>query len=177
MNDDNGNSSDWEAKYWANREKQLAASRPTAAPQRPAYHGQPQGAPQTREIDPMQLLGQQMMQQAQGGRSSGHPVFLKEGAPYFRNIQGGDGFGNVIPLVRSMGKLSGVVGKEFVIAGETRGILIDGLNQVDFSKINEQSDRFGMYIIVKAPFVGNILVTHDTIIEIQQTALRHILKG
>lgn len=173
--DDNGNNSDWEAKYWANRERQLAATKHSASPRlSPQPFSGPPQAHGIRDIDPMQMLQQQMMQ---GSQSSGRSVFLKEGADYYRHIQGGDGFGNVIPLVRSMGKLSGVGGKEFALMGETRGICIDGLQMVDMSKINENPDRVSMYVRVRAPFVGDILVERNAVIELQQSSGRQILRG
>jgi len=179
--DDEFGGSDWEAKYWANRQRQLDAAKHAG----PAHQQHTPSAPrpfsnvpqhQMRDIDPMQLLQQQMMM-GQGPSSSGRPVFLREGADYFRHIQGADGFGNVIPLVRNMGKLSGVVGKEFAFMGETRGICVDGMQMVDMSKVNEDPSRVGMYVRVRAPFVGDILVERNAVIELQQNGQRQILRG
>lgn len=171
---------DWEAKYWANRQQQLNQQKQNSQVQQTPTYQTPglhpsQGYP---DIDPMAMVQRRMFDGFINGQSANQrSVFLREGAEYYRNLQGGDGFGNTIPLVRSMGKLSGVAGKEFVVEGETRGILIDGLSQVDFSKINEESERFGMYVVVKAPFAGKILVRQNAIIEIKGTSRSGILKG
>lgn len=171
---------DWEAKYWANREKQLASQKSTGntslSPRMPSP-AIPQGYP---EIDPVQMMQQRMMQgmMHHGQSSSGsRSAYLREGDEYFRHIQGGDGFGNVIPLVRSMGRLNGMTGREFAILGETRGILVDGMQMVDMSKVNENPDRIRMYVRVRAPFVGDILVDKNTVIETQQNSGKQILRG
>lgn len=163
---------DWEAKYWANREQQLASQKKSLGqPTNQATRGYP-------EIDPMKMMQQRMMQGHLPGQtpSSNRSVMLREGAEYFRHLKGGDGFGNVIPLVRSMGQLNGVAGREFAHMGETRGILVDGMNMVDMSKINEEPDRISTYVRVRAPFVGDILVKSGTIIETQGSQ-RVVLKG
>jgi hypothetical protein len=182
---------DWEVKYWAMRQQQLAQQKQNTkvypissvnSRQEPIQWSQADqvsiGAGGYLEIDPVAMLQRKMMNDFIGSHASTHKaVFLREGAEYYRNIQGADGFGNVVPLVRSMGQLTGVVGKEFVVQGETRGFLIDGLTQVDLAKVNECSDRFGRYVIVSTPFVGRILVQRNAIIEIQQQSQRSILKG
>lgn len=164
---------DWETKYWANREQQLASQKkPLGQPARQPTQGYP-------EVDPVRMMQQRMMQGQLPGQesSSNRSVMLREGAEYFRHLKGGDGFGNVIPLVRSMGQLTGMAGREFAHMGETRGILVDGMAMVDMSKINEEPDRISIYVRVRAPFVGDILVSKNAVIETQQNTGKQILRG
>lgn len=183
MNDDD--IPEWEKKYWANREAQLAQKKATA----PASQAGPRFAPVPQmnnypEIDPIRAMQQKMANDmmygpSNGGGSTGQrSVFLREGADYYAHLKGSSGFGSTIPLIRGLGKLSGVMGKEFVIISESvRCYKIDGLPVVDLGKANEQPERYGTYVQVRAPFIGDILVEKNAIIETQYNSGRQLLRG
>lgn len=166
---------DWEKKYWANREAQLAQKK-AQAPQlnlSPAQNNYP-------EMDPVRFMQQKMMDGMMGMSNQGPTkgVYLREGAEYYAHIKGSSGFGSTVPLVRSMGKLSGVMGREFAVISESvRGYRIDGLQMVDLGKANESPERYGTYVQVRAPFIGDILVERNAVIEIQQNGGRQLLRG
>jgi hypothetical protein len=150
---------DWEAKYWANRAAQLQQQR-GMQPQRPQY--QQPTRPQIPEVDVAGMIMQRaMMQQPQNGST---PVYLREGANYYRQIQNPDGWGTTTTLIRSMGALSGVANKEFAIMGEMRAYCVDDLPSIDLSKINEQPQRMKDLVRVRAPFAGDLLVERSAIV-------------
>lgn len=144
---------DWEAKYWANRAAQLQQQ-----PQRPQYH-QPT-RPQMPEVDVASMLMQRAMMAQQ---PTGGAVYLREGANYYRQIQNNDGFGTTTPLIKSMGPLNGVNGKEFAIMGEMRAYCVDDLPTIDLSKINQEPGRMKDLVRVRAPFAGDLLVERSAI--------------
>lgn len=151
---------DWETKYWANRAAQLQQQR-GMQPQRPQYQQQPT-RPQIPEVDVASMLMQRaMMQQPQNG---GAPIYLREGANYYRQIQNNDGFGTTTPLIKSMGALNGVNGKEFAIMGEMRAYCVDNLSTIDLSKINQEPGRMLDLVRVRAPFAGDLLVERSAIV-------------
>jgi len=160
---------DWEAKYWANRAAQLQQ-------QRPQY--QQPTRPQVPEIDVAGMLMQRAMmgQQPMMGTSA---VYLREGVNYYRQIQNNDGFGTTTALIKSMGPLNGVNGKEFTIMGELRAYCVDNLSTIDLSKINEEPQRMLDLVRVRAPFVGDLLVERSAIINNSNVSYggRAILKG
>lgn len=155
---------DWEKQYWNNREK---------------VQQTPRAQPGGREIDAGALLGQRMMtNQALGSNSGGSSaVMLREGMPYYKLIPNPDGFGTVTPLVRHMGPLSQVAGKEFVVLNEVRGYLIDNSPVVDLSKINNTPERFLNLVRVRAPFIGDILVAKEAVVYSASGISRGILRG
>lgn len=166
---------DWEAKYWANRAAQKQREQ---RPQVPG-HTPLTREPPAREIDATTIMQQRLLGGLATNSStdeSAKRVFLREGATYYKQIQG-DGFGSAVPLVRSMGGLSNVTGKEFVFMGDYRGYCIDNLNQVDMSKVNENPDRMLSLVRVRAPFVGDILVPRTAIIEVSGPGGRQLLRG
>lgn len=141
---------DWEAKYWANRAAQLQQQ------QRP----QPT-RPQMPEVDVAGMLMQRAMMQQP---TSGGSVYLREGANYYRQIQNPDGWGTTTTLIRSMGPLNGVNGKEFAIMGEMRAYCVDDLSAIDLSKINQEPGRMKDLVRVRAPFAGDLLVERSAIV-------------
>jgi len=148
---------EWEKKYWEQRAQQ-AQTKPTAPliPQRP----------HNSEVDASQVMMQRMLgQQMQPDSSGGNLVYLREGVNYYRQIPNPDGFGTTMPLIHSMGPLTQITGKQFEMKGEVRGYCIDNLPHVDLSKVNKQPERMLVLVKVKAPFVGDILVPRDAIIE------------
>lgn len=155
---------DWEIKYWANRAAQMQQQRPQPT------------RPQVPEVDVAGMLMQRAMM---GQQPSGHSIYLREGANYYRQIQNNDGFGTTTPLIRSMGQLNGVNGKEFAIMGELRAYCVDHLSTIDLSKINEEPQRMKNLVRVRAPFVGDILVERSAIINSHNVGdgSRTILKG
>jgi hypothetical protein len=156
---------DWEKKFWANKERQQQTQKPQV--------------PGGREIDAGALLGQRMMtNQALGSNSGGSSaVMLREGMPYYKLIPNPEGFGTVTPLVRHMGPLSQVAGKEFVVLNEVRGYLIDNSPVVDLSKINNAPERFLNLVRVRAPFIGDILVAKEAVVYSASGISRGILRG
>jgi hypothetical protein len=156
---------DWESKYWANRAAQLQQQK-VQQPLRP----------QVPEVDVASMLMQRVMnaQQPMMGTTA---VYLREGVNYYRQIQNNDGFGTTTPLIKSMGPLNGVNGKEFAIMGELRAYCVDNLSTIDLSKINEQPQRMLDLVRVRAPFVGDLLVERSAIINNVGNGGRGILKG
>lgn len=152
---------DWEKKFWSLKQQQQHSQ--YQKPQTSAYP----------EIDITAQLQQRAMNFNQPEREG---VFLREGGQYYRQIQGGDGFGNTMPLVRSMGPLANVYGKQFVVMGDFRGYCIDNLQQVDLSKINEEPERMLVLVRVRAPFAGDMLVPKSAIIE-SSNAGKQLLRG
>lgn len=153
---------DWEIKYWANRAAQMQQQRPQT--------------PQYRDVDVASALMQRTMLAQQ---PSGNAAYLREGANYYRQIQNNDGWGTTTPLIKSMGTLNGVNGKEFAIMGEIQGYCVDNLSTIDLSKINEEPQRMLQLIRVRAPFVGDILVERSAIVNSHNVGVggRTILKG
>ncbi|MFA6049901.1 MAG: hypothetical protein WC761_01770 [Candidatus Paceibacterota bacterium] len=162
---------DWEAKYWAAKQQQQTQQRPQQ--QRP-FQGQPGPtgpANNFPEVDITGRLQQRMMSQ----QPASAEVYIREGTQYYRQVQG-DGFGAAVPLVRSMGPLANVSGRQFAVMGDMRGYCIDNLQQIDLSKINEQPERMLMLVKVRAPFVGDILVPKTAVIE-NTSGTNKLLKG
>jgi hypothetical protein len=145
-------SDDWESRYWAKRAEQIRQQR----------YQQPTRT-QVPEVDVASVLMQRAMtgQQTQNG---GAPVYLREGTNYYRQIQNNDGFGTTTPLIKSMGPLNGVNGKEFAIMGEIRAYCVDNLSTIDLSKINQEPERMLDLVRVRAPFVGDLLVERTAIV-------------
>jgi len=160
---------DWERKYWEQKAQQTQ-TRPAAPliPQRP----------HNSEVDASQIMMQRMMgQHMQPDSSGGNLVYLREGVNYYRQIPNPDGFGTTMPLIRSMGPLTQVTGKQFEVRGEIRGYCIDNLPHVDLSKVNEQPERMLVLVKVKAPFVGDILVPKAAVIEGAHSGGQQLLRG
>lgn len=166
MSNNRDNLPDWEQQFWANKER-LQQQKPQA----------PAGG--SREIDAGALMAQRVMtNQALGSNSGGSaPVMLREGMPYYKLIPNPDGFGTTTPLIRHMGPLSQVAGKEFVVLNELRAYLIDNSPVVDLSKISSSPDKFLTLIRVRAPFVGDILVAKEAVVFSTSGISRGVLKG
>jgi len=165
---------DWEAKYWANKQREKLERGPSPTQQHSPQRPSPSDF---RDVDTSALLQQRMMSGITQGAAGQSSVLLREGVTYYRQIQGGEGFGSTMPLVRSMGPVNGVGGKEFVVMGEVRGYCIDNLSNVDLSKVNDQPDRMLRLVKVRAPFVGDILVEQSAVVytspaKQQQTLLK-----
>ena len=176
---------DWEKKYWANRLQQKAAGHQQTS-QQPHYDPLHVTQARTRGQDPNQLirsLGVQidglsnlddprvMASREASGQFSARDnipgakvVMLREGARYFRQVQS-EAYGVSIPLLRSMGQITNVSGREFELRGPSRGYVIDGLNIIDAGKINESPERFVSLVKVRAPFIGDIFVESSAVIE------------
>lgn len=186
---------DWEKKYWANRLQQKAVGHQQTS-QQPHYEPLHVTQARTRGQDPNQLirsLGVQidglsnlddprvMASREASGQFSARDnipgakvVMLREGARYFRQVQS-EAYGVSIPLLRSMGQITNVSGREFELRGPSRGYVIDGLNVIDAGKMNESPERFVSLIKVRAPFIGDIFVESSAVIESfgnQRTLLR-----
>jgi len=165
MSNNRDNLPDWEKQFWANKERQLA---------------QKQSVPQNgREIDAGALMSQRAMtNQALGSNSGGSAaVMLREGMPYYKLIPNPDGFGTTTPLIRHMGPLSQVAGKEFVVMNEIRAYLVDNSPVVDLSKISSSPEKFLNLIRVRAPFAGDILVAKEAVVFSTSGISRGVLKG
>lgn len=185
---------DWEAKYWANRQKQLDQAKSSAGAQVARHSVPPQPFPQAipqnthqlhghpysnmnREVDAAAMLHQRQFGGALGGtESSGKSVLLREGITYYRQVQNPEGFATTMPLIRSMGKLNNVAGKEFAVMGKVRGYCIDNLTVVDASKINENPERLMTLVRVRAPFAGDLLIPESAMID-SSSGSRQILLG
>jgi hypothetical protein len=188
---------DWEKKYWANRLQQKTSGQNQQMPQQPHYEPLHVTQARTRGQDPNQLirsLGVQIdgfsnmddprvaaSRELTGQLSArdqvpgGKVVMLREGARYFRQVQS-EAYGVSIPLLRSMGQITNVTGREFELRGPSRGYVIDGLNVIDAGKMNESPERFVSLIKVRAPFVGDIFVESSAVIE-SFNGQRSILRG
>jgi hypothetical protein len=166
MSNNRDNLPDWERQFWANKERQQAQQ-----PVRPQTGG--------REIDAGALMAQRVMtNQALGSNSGGSSaVMLREGMPYYKLIPNPEGFGTTTPLIRHMGPLSQVAGKEFVVMNELRAYLVDNSPVVDLSKISSSPDKFLTLIRVRAPFVGDILVAKEAVVFSTSGISRGVLKG
>lgn len=188
---------DWEKKYWANRLQQKTSGQHQQMSQQPHYEPLHVTQARTRGQDPNQLmrsLGVQIdgfsnmddprvaaSRELTGQLSArdqvpgGKVVMLREGARYFRQVQS-EAYGVSIPLLRSMGQITNVTGREFELRGPSRGYVIDGLNVIDAGKMNESPERFVSLIKVRAPFVGDIFVESSAVIE-SFNGQRSILRG
>lgn len=154
----------WEQAYWSNRENQMQQRAPAMPQTIPAS--------QMRNQLMTNIMAQQ--QQQQGSQA----VMLREGHDYYKFIPNPDGFGIAVPLIRHMGKLSQVSGKEFAVIGESRGYLVDNSPVIDLGKANEHPERYLNLVKVRAPFVGDILVHHETVIRVASGPQgKNILKG
>ena len=172
---------DWEAKYWANRAAQIA-NNPSPPTNSPLRSSPPPS--RDREIDAGEIFSQnRMMQQTHSGRNGGAvSVFLREGFDYYRLVPNPAGFGTTVPLIRHVGKISQVQGKEFVMRQEVRGWCIDASSPaIDLAKMNEQPERMLSLVEVEAPFVGTLLVPREALVEIRSPhnvhGGREVLKG
>lgn len=161
---------DWESKFWAAKQQQQQTQQ---RPQQRPFQGQPGPTGNNfPEVDITGRLQQRMMSQ----QPASNEVYLREGTQYYRQVQG-DGFGAAVPLVRSMGPLANVSGKQFAVMGDMRGYCIDNLQQIDLSKINEQPERMLVLVKVRAPFVGDILVEKKSLIQNSINSGKGILRG
>jgi hypothetical protein len=185
---------DWEAKYWANRLQQKATgnnqiSQPnhheplhvTQAKQRGEdpnsfLRNYPQFTGASNMNDPRVAASRELSGQlsARDVQNNVKVVMLREGATYYRQVQS-EGYGTTIPLLRGMGKLNNISGKEFELRGPSRGYVVDGLPVIDAGKMNENPERFVNLVKVRTNFIGDIFVDSSALIEHfggQKTILR-----
>lgn len=133
------------------------------------------------EIDAGQILQQKMLAQAANpggvthGPMPGHSMvnginqapqqrtcMLVEGHTFFRPLQI-QGFGTTQPLAKTGGQISGVQGREFVVEGTVTAYVVDGLQTIDLSKMEQA--RLKPLIRVSSPLLGSFLVPQEAIQE------------
>jgi len=159
---------DWEKRYWANKarerttgksqERLPAGIRPVALPD--GYTNSRNG-----EVDVSSMMAQRVASQVGGGTApGGRSCTLKEGYPYYSKVQTGE-FGSTAVLVRSVGTLNGISGRTFEVLSEVNAYVIDNLPTVDLSTLPQQSHLSKELVAVRAPFIGNIMVPRDAIME------------
>lgn len=186
---------DWEAKYWANRLQQKVSGNVqnsqqnhyeplhvTQAKQRGEdpnsfLRNYPQFAGSSNMNDPRVLASRELSGQlsAHDAPNNVKVVMLREGATYYRQVQS-EGYGTTIPLLRAMGRINNVAGKEFELRGPSRGYIVDGLPVIDAGKMNENPERFVNLVKVRTNFIGDIFVDSAAIIE-SFNGQRTILRG
>lgn len=89
-------------------------------------------------------------------------VMVKEGAPSYRKLETKD-FGSDMTLVKSMGPLQGIGGKEFETKGEKNCYLADGQDRIDLSEVSPENML--KLVEVHAPFVGAVMVPKEHVMK------------
>lgn len=169
---------DWETKYWKQKQRQMQqrqGQQGHRGPQNPADlpHFEPAHVTQDRqrvqapgdgwrEVDPLTAMYTNMDgMNARGRGPQVQTVFLREGARVYRSVEA-QGFGNTMPLVRYAGPAHDMSGKEFEMRGTTNCYVIDGMEVVDLSQVDDS--KMVQLVEVKAPWVGTLLVEKNAII-------------
>lgn len=166
---------DWETKYWQQKQQQMQQQGGHRRPQNPQDlpHFEPAHVTQDRqrahqvdngwrEVDPLTAMYTNMDgMNARGRGPQVQTVFIREGARMYRSVEA-QGFGNTMPLVRFAGPAHDMTGKEFEMRGTTNCYVIDNMEVVDLSKIDDS--KMVQLVEVKAPWVGTLLVEASAII-------------
>ena len=171
---------DWEQKYWQQRQdgKPNPATQPIV-PGAPDFSRPLNGPlPTQGEWDISDKLRNRVLQKAATQGSGGGPADLVEGFPYYTRLQT-DSFGHTIALFKTAGVINGPTSRGVQVKGEVSGYLIDGMNNVDMSKIKEQSQPVAL-VEVSVPFLGTFLVSKEAVINRGSGPMgdgRKLLKG
>lgn len=157
---------DWEKKYW-NQKIQQMKNNPQDLPHHEPVHKQQDRqrvAPsdQWREVDPLTAMYGNMDGMASRGMGpQSQTVQLREGAVYYKKVETGE-FGTTMPMVRSCGPITGIVGRDFELKQACHCYVIDNLQVVDLSQINPK--KMMKLVEVRAPFIGSVLVDESAVI-------------
>lgn len=118
----------------------------------------------TNRIYAGNMLGQYQQQTPQQTTKT---CFLREGYPYYKQIQGSQGFGNMVSLVKTVDNLTGISGRQFVVKGELTAYCVDDLTSIDLAKLAEQYPERQLFLVKVAMdmMTGDILVPRAAIIE------------
>lgn len=119
----------------------------------------PNASPQVPQYIPKQEPGQPTV------------VYLREGLKSYRKLE----IDSPVPVAIEVGPIHNVAGKEFEFAGRIKVYLTENINKpIDLSRIDHS--KFINLVIVKAPFVGAMLVPEAAIIKANDQNPQ-ILKG
>jgi hypothetical protein len=135
--------------------------------------------PTQGEWDISDKLRTRVLQKAASqGSGGGNPADLVEGFPYYTRLQT-DAFGHTVALFKKAGLINGPTSRGVQVKGEVSGYLIDGMNNVDMSKIKENSEPVAL-VEVSVPFLGTFLVPKEAVVNRGSGPMgdgRKLLKG
>ncbi len=119
----------------------------------------PGAAPQVPQVTPKQEPNQPIT------------VYLREGLKSYRKLE----IESPVPVAIEMGPIHGVAGQVFEYAGKIKVYLTENMNKpIDLSRIDHS--RFITLVIVKAPFLGTMLVPEAAVVRAADQR-QQILKG
>lgn len=166
----NKNIPDWEKAYWKQKQQGVnpLAGGDTYQPPQPTRGG-------NGEIDITSMLQQRAMSGQFQQNMNPHATaveskvcHIREGVTFYRAVS--NSFGTTVPLVVSVGVVSGVIGKQFENKGFVKCFVVDSNSgAIDLAKMNENSDKYITLVKVSAPFVGEILVAESAIMKLMGT--------
>lgn len=98
-------------------------------------------------------------------------VYLREGLKSYRKLE----IDSPVPVAIDNGPIHGMIGKEFEYCGKIKVYLVENINKtIDLSKVDY--NKFLNLVIVRAPFVGTLLVPEQALIKNQEHK-QQLLKG
>lgn len=152
--------------YWEKRAKELPHFEPAHITQG-KIASLPQNMPKDfGEKDISDILKQRMANavvNSVGSSGNSQTVNLKEGYRYYTIINS-QGFGHTITLAKIGGIIGGQSAKNVVLKNERKCLVVDGMESVDFSKINENSPNVLHLMEITVPLVGTFLVQREAIV-------------
>lgn len=164
--------------YWAKRSRELQHFEPAHVTQaRNLSNHKHSPANGIKDLDVSQILQQRMI----SAQSGGQEVSLKEGFPFYKAVDS-QGFGHTVTIAKKAGVTGGPTAKSVFVKNERKCLIIDNMQSVDFSKINETSPNVITLIEITVPYIGGFLVQKEAIIFNNANSAilgngRQILKG
>lgn len=105
------------------------------------------------------------------GQKQSTIVYVREGYKNYKQLQ----IESPIPIVVDVGPINNTIGKEFEYCGKAKVYLSEGFNKpIDLCNLDH--NKFINLVIVKAPWIGTILVPENAIIKTNSNNCS-ILKG
>lgn len=168
--------------YWAKRAKELPHHEPAHVTQarnmpQQLLQRQQQMNAHSKDLDVSNLLQQKMLSAQTGGQA----VSLRDGFPFYKAIDS-QGFGHTVTLAKKAGTTGGPTAKSVFLKNERKCLVVDDIQSIDFSKINEASPNIITLVEITVPYIGGFLVQKEAIVSnnVNLTSpgnSRQILKG
>lgn len=179
-------------KYWEKRAQELPHYKPAhetqgIKPSNTSFSQYSQPAPfntSNRDIDISAQLRQRISQkgiESQFQAAGERRYDLVEGYKYYTVLKS-ENFGHTFIIAKTGGIIGGNSSKGVIVKEERRCIIVDEINVLDFSKINENSKEIVTLVEISVPLVGTFLVKKEAISNFNRNTIglgngRQLLKG